>query len=273
MSHPRPLTKFDKFTQEVHEKYSVYLIGHSNSLEKNVDHVLKYWHPFGHRIKELTEWSKNEFHSKHHGYTGIKDETRLLFRCFFRHGASGCPGFLVRSEGDIRVVTVLLRGFPDFYYFDNFTEEERNRVPTEKLIQQGADIGAIMEDMEKRNKRLFREIFQFNDFIPHTEKHQPVDTSLDEKLTNFPPSPSSPETASNPTDSGGQVTCIPNVESAQDTQVILVSGKDKSCTLTDSESSKASNSVAMNEHQPMATMTQDQNRANRIKIGQTNLSE
>lgn len=260
MAYPVALTKFDKFTPEVHEKYSIYLIGHSNSLQKSMDHVMKYWHPFDHRITELTDWSANEFNFKHgFGYTGIKEKTRLLFRCSFRHGASGCPGFLVRSEGDVRVVTVLLRGFPDFYYYDNFTEEEKNRVPTEKLIQQGANIGAIMEDMEKKNKELFREIFQYSDFISHSEKNQPLDTPLEEKVPASSQNPASTETENNPADSGDQVTCMPRVASEQDTQVMLASGKDASHNITESESGNTSSSVG--KHQPVAAMTQDQNGA------------
>lgn len=164
-SFPHPLEMFDNFTPEIHVKCPIYFIGHTGAKKKCLDFAMTYWEPFKHRIKELNDWCEKEFNRKHGGgYAGIEDKTRLLFQCKFRHGASGCPGFIVKPGGEARVVTVLLRGFPDFYYFENFTEEEKNRVPTEKLIQQGCTIEAIMKDMKFRNMDLYSEIFHYKDF-------------------------------------------------------------------------------------------------------------
>lgn len=52
----------------------------------------------------------------------------------FWYGVLGCFGFIVLLGGEARVVIVFFRGFLDFYYFDNFIDEERERVLIEKLI-------------------------------------------------------------------------------------------------------------------------------------------
>ncbi|XP_062622369.1 uncharacterized protein LOC134283870 [Saccostrea cucullata] len=249
---PKPLTNFDKFTQEMHENYPIYLVGHTNALRKSMDFIMKYWHPFDHRIKELSEWYEDEFEFKHgYGFTGIKDQTRLHFQCSFRHGASGCPGFIVRSKGDIRVVTVLLRGFPDFYYFSNFTEEERDRVTTDKLIQQGSDMEAIWEDMKSKNWELYREIFCYHEYISHSEKNKPVDTPSEEKVLNFPQSPASTENEKKTENPGGAVTCIPRVASGQDPLVMLASGKSK--TIPESGKVPTESTADTGEKQPEAS--------------------
>ncbi|XP_061169608.1 uncharacterized protein LOC133178966 [Saccostrea echinata] len=253
MPFPKALTNFDKFTQEMHENHPIYLVGHTNALRKSLDLVMKYWHPFDHRIKELSEWYENEFDFKHgYGFTGIKDKTRLLFQCQFRHGASGCPGFIVRSKGDIRVVTVLLRGFPDFYYFSNFTEEERLRVPIDKLIQQGSDMEAIWKDVESKNKELYREIFHYKDYISHSEKNQPVATPSEEKVLNFPQSPASTGNERKSESSGGAVTCIPRVASGKDPLVMLASGKSQAITGSDKVPTESTSDTG--EKQPEATI-------------------
>lgn len=233
---PKPLENFVNFTRQIHEKNSIYLIGHTGAGKKCVDHVLKYWDPLSHRIKDLYEWCEEEFNLKHgFGYTGIGDETRLHFQCMFRHGASGCPGFIVPPGGEAKVVTVLLRGFPDFYYFDNFTDEERERVPTEKLIQQGSNIDAIKKDMQIRNMNLYREIFDYREFISHSEKNKCIDTPSEEKVLNFPVNREPMNTE--PVDSKDDVSLSPNVCSEQNSQknenmAILPSGGDKTRPIT-----------------------------------------
>nr|XP_034302665.1 uncharacterized protein LOC105344256 isoform X3 [Crassostrea gigas] len=233
---PKPLENFVNFTRQIHEKYSIYLIGHTGAGKKSVDHVLKYWDPLSHRIKELYEWCEEEFVLKHgFGYTGIGDETRLHFQCMFRHGASGCPGFIVPPGGEAKVVTVLLRGFPDFYYFDNFTDEERERVPTEKLIQQGSNIDAIKKDMQTKNMDLYREIFHYREFISHSEKKKCIDTPSEEKVLNFPQNNEPINTE--PVDSKDAVTLSPNACSEQNSQnsenmAILASGGNKTHPIT-----------------------------------------
>eukprot|EP00105_Crassostrea_gigas_P028583 XP_011450277.1 PREDICTED: uncharacterized protein LOC105344256 isoform X1 [Crassostrea gigas] len=233
---PKPLENFVNFTRQIHEKYSIYLIGHTGAGKKSVDHVLKYWDPLSHRIKELYEWCEEEFVLKHgFGYTGIGDETRLHFQCMFRHGASGCPGFIVPPGGEARVVTVLLRGFPDFYYFDNFTDEERERVPTEKLIQQGSNIDAIKKDMQTKNMDLYREIFHYREFISHSEKKKCIDTPSEEKVLNFPQNNEPINTE--PVDSKDAVTLSPNACSEQNSRnsenmAILASGGNKTHPIT-----------------------------------------
>lgn len=233
---PKPLENFVNFTRQIHEKNSIYLIGHTGAGKKCVDHVLKYWDPLSHRIKDLYEWCEKEFNLKHgFGYTGIGDETRLHFQCMFRHGASGCPGFIVPPGGEAKVVTVLLRGFPDFYYFDNFTDEERERVPTEKLIQQGSNIDAIKKDMQIRNMNLYREIFDYREFISHSEKNKCIDTPSEEKVLNFPVNKEPINTE--PVDSKDDVSLSPNVCSEQNSQknenmAILPSGGDKTHPIT-----------------------------------------
>ena len=213
MTHPPPLIRFDEFTREIHEKDPIYLIGHSESKMKSMNCVLKYWEPFEHRINELTTWSEEEFDLKHgFGYTGIGKDNRLHFKCSFRHGASGCPGLLVRPGGEVTVVTVLLRGFPDFYYFDNFTDEERSRVPIGKLIQQGSNMKSIMDDMKTINEDLYEEIFFYEQkFIKES-----MGTSSGKEELKLKIKPGS----SNSAESKSPVPCTPEVTSKQNAQIL-----------------------------------------------------
>lgn len=213
MTHPPPFIRFDEFTREIHEKDPIYLIGHSESKKKSMNCVLKYWEPFEHRINELTTWSEEEFDLKHgFGYTGIGKDNRLHFKCSFRHGASGCPGLLVRPGGEVLVVTVLLRGFPDFYYYDNFTDEERQRVPTGKLIQQGSNMKTIMDDMKNKNQDLYEEIF----FYEEKFKKESMVTSSGKKELKLEIKPG----LSNSAESKGLVLCTPEVTSKHNAKIL-----------------------------------------------------
>ena len=158
---PAAISNIEYFNVAQHEACSIFLVGHSHSGVKEMDKIIKYWDPLPHRVKELEKWSQKTYGSSYdmQGHIGL--ENRIMFDCSFRQGASGSPGFHVYPNGQVVLLTMLLRGYPDFYYMDNF-EKERDKIDSRYLKQQGVNIGAVARDMKVRDKTLYKEIFERN---------------------------------------------------------------------------------------------------------------
>ncbi|KAK3087702.1 hypothetical protein FSP39_009367 [Pinctada imbricata] len=156
---PEAITNFDHFCREQHENYSIYLVGHSQAHIKEMDRVLRYWEPMQHRIDDLNKWSKKKYELEYDPEGLMKSSERIMFQCSFRQGASGAPGFYVDPTGRAVLVTMLLRGFPAFFYYDNFKDERKN-IDDKYLKQQGVNIGEVMKDIQQRDSSLHKEIFE-----------------------------------------------------------------------------------------------------------------
>jgi hypothetical protein len=99
---------------------------------------------------------------EYEGYAELDKTERLVVKCQFEHGASGCPGVVVLGDNQVYLVTMFLKGFPDFYYSRLFKGEKKEKFPKSKLFQQGVNIGAIYEDLEKNPTyaHIFEDIFK-----------------------------------------------------------------------------------------------------------------
>ncbi|XP_060578817.1 uncharacterized protein LOC132735829 [Ruditapes philippinarum] len=89
----------------------------------------------------------------------LLNKQRILFHCRFSKGASGTPGIIVQEDGRAVVVTMLLCGYPDWYYDMRVEESIRSDWPREYCIEQGADMISVGKNMAARNPNLYQDIF------------------------------------------------------------------------------------------------------------------
>ena len=165
---PEPFTVFSSYVSEF------YLIGHTGGYGKDFDHVTYIADPSDHIIKDDIAFMKtesleimrnngidqNRFHFESGEYDYALNEKRILFHCNSSKGASGAPGIQVK-DGHIVVVTMLLHGYPDWYY-DSCQElsQLKQHWPMNYCIEQGALMREIYLKMVAKNTELCREVFQ-----------------------------------------------------------------------------------------------------------------
>lgn len=92
----------------------------------------------------------------------LTNPSRLLFSCASSKGASGSPGIQITANGQIVVVTMLLHGYPDFFY-DKDCELLKANWPKEYTIEQGVNFASVFAKMKKNNSSLSDEIFPASD--------------------------------------------------------------------------------------------------------------
>jgi hypothetical protein len=111
---------------------------------------------------------RNEMYEKSINYTGgrhcdcpphdtIDNPHRFLFRCRFTKGGSGAPGVVLIGI-NIYVTTVLLWGYPN-WYFDKTFEEKKVNWPEGDCIQQGVNLKSLQEIMHLAYPELSVDIF------------------------------------------------------------------------------------------------------------------
>lgn len=92
---------------------------------------------------------------------------RFLFHCTFSKGASGSPGVVVLADGRVVVVTMLLRGFPDWYYDPNLPQDVKDIWPKQYCVEQGSNMMIVYDKMMANNPALCQEIFGFQNRQGH----------------------------------------------------------------------------------------------------------
>ncbi|XP_060600565.1 uncharacterized protein LOC132753999 isoform X1 [Ruditapes philippinarum] len=111
------------------------------------------------------QWVKNHsLEQARRGYecpphSVLLNKQRILFHCKFSKGASGTPGIIVQEDGRAVVATMLLCGYPDWYYDIRVEERIRSDWPQEYCIEQGADMISVGKNMAARNPYLYQDIF------------------------------------------------------------------------------------------------------------------
>jgi hypothetical protein len=78
------------------ENLTIYLIGHPDRLPLKVDPGVGLWNPTEERMQLLATFCKNEEYE--YGYAELDKTERLVVKCLFKHGASGCPGVVSRYK-------------------------------------------------------------------------------------------------------------------------------------------------------------------------------
>jgi len=163
---PEPFTLFS-YIAPAESKF--YLIGHTGGGRKEVDTVSCIFDPSDNGTKQeiigLTQKSDTfvgnnrfPFSSGEHNY--VLNEQRILFHCKSSKGASGAPGIQVMEDGRIIVVTMLLRGYPEWYYLDTpEVAQLKCQWKQEYCIEQGAVMSEICQKMLAKNPGLCSEVF------------------------------------------------------------------------------------------------------------------
>lgn len=153
---PPPLDHFIRLNAERHMEEEIHLIGHNKGDEKKYNYGIGLWNPTDEKMKKLEKFCQDEGYSN--GYIGLDKKERVVIKCQFEEGSSGCPGIVINRNNDPQVGLIYLRGFPDFYYSKGFNKTD---FPGDKLLQQGVNIFAVYDVMKtkKFHLDLMNEIF------------------------------------------------------------------------------------------------------------------
>jgi len=160
VTFPPPFKRLDHFLVPAEdEDLTIYLIGHPDGSPQRVNLGVGLWNPTEERMQSLATFCKDEGYE--YGYAELDKTERLVIKCEFERGASGCPGVVFLGDNQVYLVTMFLKGFPDFYCSRQFKGEKKKKFPKSKLFQQGVNIGAIYEDLKKNPMYadIFKDIF------------------------------------------------------------------------------------------------------------------
>ncbi|XP_052091074.1 general transcriptional corepressor trfA-like isoform X2 [Mytilus californianus] len=169
---PPPLKKFYRLNPKKDEDKHIYLISHNKGIKKEVNSGIGIWNPTEKRMEDLERFCQK--YGQQNGYIELDRKDRLVIQCEFVGGASGSPGIVIFNNV-AHVVFVYIRGFPSFYYSKKFTGEQKRKYPSEKLLQQGVNIGDLFNTMSKKavNLTLRNEIFPVEAKLEQTiNQHQ-----------------------------------------------------------------------------------------------------
>ena len=148
-------TAFIKFSQALPGQ-TVFLMGHPGGAGKalnKIDGPFQMTHVFR---QEAADWSRRVHGTD--GFVGVDNDKKLLFNCSFQQGASGSPGISV-SNGETVVVTMLLRGYPEWKYDPNTRPELLAQVGNNQCIEQGVSMIALYQKLRSQNNDLCVSIF------------------------------------------------------------------------------------------------------------------
>lgn len=151
-----------------------YFVGHSEGKPLGINKVDKIVNIESSEtqagINDVKEWSikhtqcidfpyGREYEVKPH-HT-LDNPHRFLFHCKFTKGASGSPGLVFSNDGRIVVVSMLLRGYPDWYYDPNPNMDDFRSTWSKDswCVEQGVNLLSVHEIMSKENPKLAQEIF------------------------------------------------------------------------------------------------------------------
>ena len=158
---PQP---FKNFATPILE-HPFHLIGHPNGLQKkwcysdNFISVIST--ETANHINIVRRWCRDKsLTCEVYGDNMLDNPKRWLFHVAenFTKGASGCPG-LVINPPDAIVVTVLLRGYPDWYYDSAISDQIKGTLPDGYRVEQGTNLASLCWDMKNENPGLCKEIF------------------------------------------------------------------------------------------------------------------
>lgn len=138
---PPPL-HLDSFEDECRE---IHLIGHPDGNVMKIDPRCRIVSLTEDMVLQAQKWSLDV--KKTNGYEGIDDSSMLLFHCIFQHGASGSPGLVIGPCKEPRVVTMLMKGYPSFYW--ELSYDQQKQIPPNFLIEQGIRMSAVRELMNR----------------------------------------------------------------------------------------------------------------------------
>jgi hypothetical protein len=75
---------------------------------QQMNHDVELWNPTEEMVQSLETFCKDEGYC--YGYAELDKTDRLVVKCEFEHGASGCPGVVILNDNHAYLVTMFLRG-------------------------------------------------------------------------------------------------------------------------------------------------------------------
>ena len=103
------------------------------------------------------------------GYEGIDNPDRILFNCSFQKGGSGSPGLAVVGSEPV-VTTVLLHGYPDWFYEPTVAQHKKNEILPGNKLEQGVKMESLHELLQVEAPGVFKDIFRGNVGTPMDEE-------------------------------------------------------------------------------------------------------
>ncbi|XP_045212325.2 uncharacterized protein LOC123563542 [Mercenaria mercenaria] len=92
-------------------------------------------------------------------YHTLENQHRYLFHCKFTQGASGSPGLVFLNDGRKVVVSMLLCGYPVWYYDPDMEKFRTNWSKDCHCVEQGVNLSSVHALMSKENPELCNDIF------------------------------------------------------------------------------------------------------------------
>ena len=148
--------EFKKFSQALPGK-TFFLMGHPGGAGKELNQIDGPFQMTDEFRQEAADWSRRVHGTD--GYLGVDNDKKLLFHCSFQQGASGSPGIAVVNGKEAVVVTMLLRGYPEWKYNPNTPPELLAQVGNNQCIEQGVSMFALYQKLHSQNIDLCVSIF------------------------------------------------------------------------------------------------------------------
>lgn len=161
---------FKKFSLPILDG-SFHFISHSDNEHKHTDEV-EFIDSSTQKTKADIQYlrKKSEDFLKHYnkdpavykveegGNNMLDNIHRFLFNTCLAKAGSGSPGVILQPNGDVAVVTMLLHGYPDWYYNDGCSDIKQEWLKSD-CVEQGANMLAIYNKMKARNPELCHNVF------------------------------------------------------------------------------------------------------------------
>ena len=103
------------------------------------------------------------------GFDGIDNPGRILFHCSFQKGGSGAPGLVVVGSIPV-VITVLLHGYPDWFYDPKVDKRIKDTVHNHNKIEQGVLMESLYQLLHSEAPDVCEDIFRGNVGTPMDEE-------------------------------------------------------------------------------------------------------
>ena len=134
-------------------------VGHPGGEFKQLNPVDGFVEVDNYQKETASTWSN--IVAKTDGYEGIDNPGRILFHCSFQKGGSGSPGIAVVGNTPV-VVTVLLHGYPDWFYDPNFDKRIKDTVHNQQRIEQGVLMESLHQLLLAEAPDICKDIFRTN---------------------------------------------------------------------------------------------------------------
>ena len=158
---PEPLTLCKNTLLHVEDQFT--FVGHPGGEIKQLNSIDGFVQLTNEQKKKAVKFSHQVTGTD--GFDGIDNPERILFHCSFQKGGSGSPGLVVVGNIPV-VITVLLHGYPDWFYDSKVDKRIKDTVHNHNKIEQGVLMESLYQLFHKESPKLCEDIFRANVGIP-----------------------------------------------------------------------------------------------------------